>query len=295
MKLRFIAILSVVCACCLVTSGQNRKQRERPSPTPEPTVDYKVKWQKGPSVGALSDIGEVQLPADYVFAGPNDTRTLMEAFQNPLTGREVGFVSPATREWFAIFEFDEVGYVRDDEKGQLDAAALLESIKAAGQTANQERQKRGWPIMTVIGWEQPPHYDESTHNLEWAVRYESEGVPVINYNTRLLGRRGVMEVTLVTDPENLGESLPKFKSMLTGVGFTPGQKYGEFRQGDKIAEYGLTGLIVGGGTAALVKSGALKWLWKLIVPLAIGFAAFFKKIVAFVKNLFSRPTAGMES
>jgi uncharacterized membrane-anchored protein len=219
----------------------------------------------------------------------------MEANQNPVTGKEVGFVAPPRREWFAVFEFDDVGFVPDDEKGQLDAAALLESIKAGTETGNKERQRRGWPIMTILGWEQPPRYDESTHNLEWAIRGESEGNPVINYNTRLLGRRGVMEVTLVTDPSSFAESLPQFKSMLAGFGFSQGQKYGEFRQGDRIAEYGLKGLIIGGGTAVLVKSGALKWLWKLIVPIVIAFGAFFKKVAAFVKNLFSRQKSGMES
>ncbi|MFZ0749596.1 MAG: DUF2167 domain-containing protein, partial [Pyrinomonadaceae bacterium] len=265
MKIRCIAILTIVCAFCLVTAGQNRKRRDRPSPTPEPTVDdYNVKWQKGPSVGTLGEVAEVKVPADYVFAGANDTRTIMEANQNPVSGKEVGFVSPPEREWFAVFEFDDVGYVRDDEKGELDAPALLQSIRAATETANQERQRRGWSIMTITGWEQPPRYNESTHNLEWAIRGESDGATVINHNTRLLGRRGVIEVTLVTRPENFAESLAQFKSMLTGFGFTQGQTYGEFRQGDRIAEYGLKGLIVGGGTAVLVKSGILKWLWKLI-------------------------------
>jgi hypothetical protein len=92
--------------------------------------------------------------------------------------------------------------------------------------------------MTIIGWEQQPRYNESTHNLEWAIRGESEGSPIINYNTRLLGRGGVVEVTLVTDPSTLSETLPKFKTMLAGFDFNQGQRYAEFRQGDKIAEYG---------------------------------------------------------
>ena len=295
MKIRCIAILSLVCAFCLVTAGQNRKPRKRPSPTPEPTADYNVKWQTGPSVGPLGDVAEVKVPAGYVFAGANDTRTIMEANQNPTSGKEVGFVSPSERGWFAVFEFDEVGYVRDDEKGELDAPALLESIKAATEASNKERQRRGWPTMTITGWEQPPRYNESTHNLEWAIRGESEGFPVINYNTRLLGRRGVMEVMLVTGPENFSESLTQYNSMLSGFGFTQGQRYGEFRQGDRIAEYGLKGLIVGGGTAVLVKSGVLKWLWKLLVVAAIAGGAFFKKIIAFVKNLFSSRNSGVES
>jgi hypothetical protein len=38
---------------------------------------------------------------------------------------------------------------------------------------------------------------------------------------------------------------------------------------------------VGGGAAALVKTGAFKWLWKALVGAAIG-------ISALVKKLFSR-------
>ena len=42
----------------------------------------------------------------------------------------MGFVAPAGEDWFAVFEFDDVGYVKDDEKDSLDANALLDSIKA---------------------------------------------------------------------------------------------------------------------------------------------------------------------
>jgi uncharacterized membrane-anchored protein len=254
-----------------------------------------VKWQEGPSVANLADTAEVRVPAGYVFAGANDTRKIMEANHNPTTGKEVGFVAPADQEWFAVFEFHDVGFVRDDEKNSLDADALLDSIKAGTEEGNKERQRRGWPVMSIIGWEQKPRYDEATHNLEWAIRGESEGAPVINYNTRLLGRRGVVEVTLVTEPASMATTLPKFKTMLAGFDFTQGQKYAEFRQGDKIAEYGLTGLIVGGTTAVLVKTGMFKWLWKLIVMGAIALSAFFKRLMASIKRLFSRGKPEMES
>jgi uncharacterized membrane-anchored protein len=292
MKTRSLIILIIVLLCALVVLGQNRKRR--PSPSPSPVViggldeTAKVKWQEGPSVGDLGNNAEVQVPAGYVFAGAGDTRLIMEATRNPVSGREMGFVAPAGEDWFAVFEFDDVGYVRDDEKNSLDADALLESIKAGTETGNKERLRRGWPTMSIVGWEQPPRYDEASHNLEWAVRAESEGSPVINYNTRLLGRGGVMEVTLVTNPTMLGDALPKFKNMLAGFDFKQGQKYAEFRKGDKIAQYGLTGLIVGGTTAVLVKSGAFKWIWKGLVAGAIILSGFLRK-------LFSRKTPSAES
>ena len=240
-----------------------------------------IKWQEGPSIGNLSGNAEVRVPAGYVFADANDTRILMEAMQNPTSGKEMGFIAPAGDDWFVVFEFDDVGYVRDDEKNSLDADAILESIKKGAEAGNEERRRRGWPIMTILGWEQKPRYNETTHNLEWAIRGESEGSLVINYNTRLLGRGGVMRVTLVTDPTTLAPTLPKFKGLLAGYDFKQGHKYAEYRQGDKAAKYGLTALVVGGASAVAVKTGLFKWIWKGLV---VGGLA----LIAFLKNLFSR-------
>lgn len=284
MKMRSFIVASVLCISALIVVGQSRR-RPAPSPSPSPVFGWEnfegVSWQKGPSLGDLGTHAQVKVPDGYVFAGARDTRTIMEANHNPITGREMGFVAPAGEEWFAVFEFDDVGYVKDDEKGSLDAGALLESIQKGTQAGNQERIKRGWPTMTILGWETPPRYNDLTHNLEWAIRAQSDGAPVVNHNTRMLGRGGVMEVTLVTDPSTLAETLPKFKTMLEGFEFKQGQRYAEFRAGDKTAAYGLTGLIVGGGTAALVKTGAFKWLWKGLVAGGVG-------ILALLKKLFSR-------
>jgi uncharacterized membrane-anchored protein len=287
MKKRVFVAVTVLCVCALIVVGQSRK---RPSPSPSPVDQFSwenfegVSWQKGPSVGDLGGNAQVKVPQGYVFAGSADTRTIMEANHNPITGREMGFVAPAGEDWFAVFEFDDVGYVKDDEKDSLDASALLNSIREGTEAGNKERVKRGWPTMTILGWETPPRYNETTHNLEWAIRATSEGAPVINHNTRLLGRGGVMEVTLVTNPATLNETLPKFKTMLQGFEFKEGHKYAQFRAGDRTAAYGLTGLIVGGGTAALVKTGAFKWIWKALVAGAAAVAALFKRIFSRNKN-----------
>ena len=286
MKKRTLVVLLVVCICALIACGQNNNKKKKAeaeaSPTPYDGLTWdeleSVKFQKGPATGDLGTTAQVKVPAGYVFAGGNDTRILMEKMQNPTSGKELGFIAPGSEDWFAVFEFDAVGYVKDDEKGSLDADALLDSIKAGTEASNKERARRGWPALTVIGWETPPRYNDETHNLEWAVRAESEGKPVVNYNTRLLGRGGVMEVTLVTDPAQLAATLPKFKTMLTGFDFASGQKYSEFRPGDRMAAYGLTGLIAGGGVAVAAKSGLLKWLWKGIVAAVVGISALVKKI-----------------
>ena len=56
--------------------------------------------------------------------------------------------------------FDDIGYVKDDEKSALDADAILASIRDGTEDVNKERAKRGWPAIKVVGWDQRPHYDE---------------------------------------------------------------------------------------------------------------------------------------
>jgi len=287
MKKRIFVAVTVLCVCALIVVGQSRK-RPKPSPSPVDVFSWEnfegVSWQKGPTLGNLGTNAQAKVPEGWVFAGAADTRTIMEANHNPLTGKEMGFVAPAGEDWFAVFEFSDVGYVKDDEKDSLDANALLDSIRQGTEEGNKERVKRGWPTMTILGWETPPRYNETTHNLEWAIKATSDGSPVINHNTRMLGRGGVMEVTLVTNPATLNETLPKFKTMLQGFEFKEGHKYAQFRAGDRTAAYGLTGLIVGGGTAALVKTGAFKWIWKALVAGAAAVAALFKRIFSRNKN-----------
>jgi uncharacterized membrane-anchored protein len=208
-------------------------------------------------------------------------KTIMEAGENIYSGSELGYLASPNEKLEIIFEFEETGYVKDDEKESLDTAAMLKQLKASNKKGNKERKKRGWKTLDLVDWEIPPHYDEKTNNLEWATRLRTEeNEELVNYNTRLLGRTGVMRVTLVTEPGNLENALPSFQNIISDFTYKSGYRYAEYRQGDKIAKYGLTALVVGGATAVAAKSGLLKGLWKLIVAGAVGVAAFLKKIVA---------------
>lgn len=237
--------------------------------------------QRGPVIGDLDGRAQIRVPEGFVFAGPEGTRRILEAMHNPTHGSELGLVAPTNLAWFVVFEFDAVGYVRDDEKTKLDADAILDSIRKGTRSGNEERRNRGWPEIEIAGWEQKPKYNDRTHNLEWAVKATSEDKSIVNHNTRVLGREGVMRVTLVTDPESLPLQIPAFRDVMTGFEFAKGHGYAEYRPGDKVAKYGLTALVVGGATAVALKTGAFKWLWKLIVFGAIAISGFFR-------NLFGR-------
>ena len=169
--------------------------------------------------------------------------------------------------------------MKDDEKDKLDADAILEQLKEGQEAANEELSKRGMATLTVLGWQTPPFYNPLTHNLEWAIRLRGgDGSNVVNYKTKLLGRRGVMDVVLVCDEEEMPTVIPEYQKLLAGFAFKKEESYAAFTKGDKVAEYGLTGLIVGGGLLVAAKSGLLAKLWKPILIGLVAVGAFLKRI-----------------
>lgn len=245
------------------------------------TVFGSVNWIKGPATANIGSLADIKVEDGYIFADGNDTRRLLEAMQNVTNGDELGLLGTADLGHFVVFEFDKIGYVKDEEKGSLDADAMLASIKKGTEESNKEREKRGWDAMTVLGWEIPPHYNSDTQNLEWALQYATKEGKIINFNTRYLGRNGVMRVTLVTEPQEFQNVLPKFRTIMTGFSYQQGHRYAEYVQGDQVAKYGLSALVVGGAAAAAVKSGFAKYIGKIIIGIGIAIAALFKKITGF--------------
>ncbi len=152
------------------------------------------------------------------------------------------------------------------------ADSLLQTIREGTEKGNAYRRSKGVPEMTITGWITPPQYDEVSNNLVWAFGASSKNGQEANYDTRILGRTGVMSVKLVAGAEEIKPAIPTVKAMLTNFQYKPGHRYSEVRAGDKIAQYGLTGLITGGVILAAAKSGLLTKFWKLIV---VGEAALF--------------------
>ena len=245
-----------------------------------------IKWQEGPGTATLKNTAEIKFPSGFRFANGDDTRRLLRASGEPSSGQEMGMLVSEEGRWSVFFEFSDDGYVKDDDKDKLDADKILNSIKKGNEYGNEERKRMGVPPLNITGWEKEPFYDQATHNLEWAIRAESEGRPIVNYNIRLLGRRGVMEVILVCNPDKLTATLPAFKELLAGYSYKQGETYAEYRQGDKLAKYGLTALVAGGAVAVAAKTGLLtaivlffKKAWKLVIVGVIAIGAFVKRLV----------------
>ena len=281
MKVRLFLVMSIV--LFLVVGVHSQQLEEDAQLQAWNEFLGSIEWVSAGGTGLMGDQGEIFVPSGYVFTAADGTQSLMEAFGNLLTEKELGFVAPERSgspdfDWFAVFEFDEVGYVSDEEKEDLDADAMMDSMLENQKAANEQRAKMGYDKLEIIGWEQEPRYNDRTNNLEWAIRlHGSTGPEIVNLNTRLLGREGVMKVTLVCDPDQLRATTPVYQEMLRDFHFQDGRSYAEFTSGDKLAKYGLTGLVVGGGAAVLAKTGLLKKIFKPLLIALIAFGAWIKR------------------
>ena len=239
----------------------------------------KLAWQRGPAEGRIGATAKIRIPEGYAFLDEGNTRRFLELMGNPPRDKHF-MLAPQDISWFAVFSFDAVGYVKDDEK--IDPETLLDSLKKGDERSNEERKRLGMKPIYTAGWYVPPHYDAETKRLEWGMRLrDDQGGIHVNYSSRLLGRSGVMSAVLVSSPSSLDRDVIDFKSALRGYEFVPSEKYGEFKPGDRVAEYGLGALVVGGAAAAAAKAGLFKSLgkffWIIVGGAIMGGWALFKK------------------
>jgi uncharacterized membrane-anchored protein len=263
-------------------------QAEEPEAPPSETESEfkKIQWTQGPAKVGIGGHAEIQVPEGFAYTGASGAQKLLELMHNPTSGTELGILTDKDLDIFVLFEFEDIGYVKDADKEKLDGDDILKSIKEGNESSNEERKKRGWPAINIVGWHTPPFYNRETNNLEWCIKGESEGHTIVNYNTRILGRQGVMSANLMVDPEKLDATLPVVKKLLTGYNYVEGKRYAQYVTGDKVAKYGLAALVVGGAVGLAAKTGLLAKLalmlgklWKAIILGLVAVGAGIKKVL----------------
>lgn len=261
-------------------ASQEESQQEQINPLSQ------LDWHIGPKEENIANVAKLKTQKDDGFLDPINADKFLE-FTGNLTSGSTNILVAADDSWWATFDFADSGYIKDDEK--IDADALLTSLKESDEPSNEQRELAGLPKLYTVGWAVPPHYDEKTKRLEWALKVRTEdNHETINYTIRLLGRTGVMSATLISDEEHLTQNIDVFKQTLSGFDFNSGERYSEYKPGDKVAEYGLAALITGGAVAVAAKKGLLGKIlvffaaaWKFI---AIGVIACF----GWLASLFRR-------
>jgi uncharacterized membrane-anchored protein len=254
-----------------------------------------LKYQQG-TIDLRHGLASLQVPGQFRFLNGADANTvLVRLWGNPPQTEPLGMLVPAntlplSREcWAVIISYEEQGYVKDKDAEKINYDDLLKQMKESAQSASKEREKKGYPSIEIVGWAAPPRYDQSTHKLYWAkeIHFGNETKNTLNYNIRILGRRGVLVLNSVAGMSQLPEVERNTPAILSAVDFNSGNRYADFNpaSGDKVASYGIAALVAGGVAAKL---GFFKGLWVLILGakkfIIIGIAA----IAAWFRKLFGK-------
>jgi len=231
-------------------------------------------WKPGPVTVPLGHELTLAVPAEHAYLPPAQAAKLLAKMGSFHNDNLLGLVASQddNADWFVTLRYEDEGYIKDDDK--IDADEILTAIREGTEESNKERVEKGFKAMKVEGWTDPPKYDKSLHHLVWALMVSDEDGQTVNFNTRILGRRGYVAINLVTGPEHLAEYKPQAATLLAATQFAAGARHQDFdeKKGDKVAEYGLAGLVLGGAglaAAKIVKIGLLAKFSKVIIALLI--------------------------
>ncbi|MEL6256965.1 MAG: DUF2167 domain-containing protein [Bacteroidota bacterium] len=233
------------------------------------------------SVSLKGNLAVIYIPEGYKYLnGPDADMVLTDLWGNPPTSgddQSLGMLfpensNPLDDSSFAInITYAEEGYVSDEDADDIDYDDLLESMQEDTKSANEYRSQEGYPTIELVGWASPPFYDSDTKKLHWAKELAFEGMDVntLNYNIRILGRKGYLQLNVIGDMSMVEEVKSSIDPILASVNFEEGSRYADFDPDvDKVAAYGIGALIAG---KILTKAG-------IFAKLGIFFAKFWKII-----------------
>jgi uncharacterized membrane-anchored protein len=249
-------------------------------------------------------LATIDVNQSFRYLDASDTQTfLTKVWGNPPgAGKDsLGMLlptskSPLTTEGFAIIiDYDPIGYVSDDDAEKIDYAELLRDMQDQTREASKRRVENGYESIELLGWARQPYYDKASKKLYWAkrLRFGAATDETLNYNIRILGRRGVLNLNVVAAMEALPWIDRQNGDILSMVSFNQGNLYSEFNPGlDKAAAFGIAGLIAGG---VLTKTGFFKGLLVLLLASKkLGAVAIFGGLAALwggLKAMFRRRRA----
>ncbi|WP_313714200.1 DUF2167 domain-containing protein [Pseudomonas sp.] len=293
--LRQLLAAVLLCATALPAIAANTPASaptasEQPQQTAEQWLAT-LKPQHG-NITLPSGIASLQLNNEFYYLSPDDTeRLLTEGWGNPPGFKTLGMIIPsavnplADNGWGVIISYKNDGHISDDDAAKIDYAELLEQMKAEDEEDNKARREQGYAGLTLLGWAEPPSYDQATHKMYWARELKAEDADqtTLNYSIRVLGREGVLELNAVAamaDLQTIKQETPK---ILAFTNFTDGNRYADYdAKTDKLAPYGLAALVAGGIAAKaglFAKIGvALLAFKKFIVLGLVAIAGFFGKL-----------------
>jgi uncharacterized membrane-anchored protein len=210
---------------------------------------------------------------------------MTKLWNNPPDGDYLGMILPDSTNFFAddswvfTIQYDAIGYVSDKDAKDVDYDDLLKDMKKESDEDNKSRRENGYTPMDLLGWTSAPYYDEEKKILHWAKEYsvENEEINILNYNIRILGRKGVLMLNAIAGMPQLEEVKQNISPITQSITFEQGSKYSDFDPDvDNVAAWTIGGLVAGKVLAKVGFFAVIAKFGKFIVLglIAAGGAAF---------------------
>lgn len=261
------------------------------------SLEASFTYQHG-TVQLLNGVGAIKVPDGFKYLDAKQAeQVLVDIWGNmPGEGLTLGLLLPEhqgvlddTGYVFNI-QYDEIGYVKDNDADDIDYNELLADMKKGATEENVERVKQGYGAIHIVGWAAPPFYDKDKKVLHWAkeIKFGESEVNTLNYNIRVLGRKGVIVLNAIASMPNMDLAKKDVDKVLDIVQYNEGYAYKDFNPDvDEVAAWTIGGLVAG---KVLAKAGILAMLlkaWKFIALGVAGIGSFvFKR---FRKNKTEEP------
>lgn len=224
-------------------------------------------------------IGEITLPAGFRYLDVEQSNRVLTTFWGNPNGESLGMIFPNSKgpldagSWAFVVEYEQMGYVKDDDANDIDYNDLLQDMQADTEEANQERIDAGYEPLTLVGWAATPYYDKNLNVLHWAkeLKVGQATENTLNYNVRLLGRKGVLNLNAVGSVSQLAEVRQTIPGIISSISFSKGLQYGDFNPNlDEVAAYGIGGLVAGKVLAKVGFFALILKFWKIGLALLAG-------------------------
>lgn len=253
------------------------KPTEKPGDKPQdpaPTLTLKeslAAYHPEEGIAKVGSYAEVKLGAGWLWLKSKDAQKFLREMGNLVDDSILGVALPPDHGdlgAFAVYTYDDEGHVDDGE--EPDYAELLAQMQEETKASAKYRREAKLPTVDLLGWAEPPHYDKAQRKLYWAKKLQFEGNEkvTVNYNVRVLGRAGTLEINGVGDLDQLKEVAAHCQTLLAVTDFVDGQRYTDFNPSvDKVVAGGIGALIAG---KLAMKAGIFAKLLKpLLVVLAV--------------------------
>lgn len=273
--------------------------QEAAEPTAEDVATYQA-WMAQTLASLSPQKGTIELPngiailevpeAFYYLSPENADLVLTQIWGNPPSEKTLGMIFPEgttpfdDASWGVTIEYVADGYVDDKDAGDIDYQAMLESMQKDTEAGNEYRTAEGYEAIHLRGWAKQPYYDSSEKKLYWAkeLQFGDTSEHTLNYNIRVLGRKGYLLLNFIASMEQLPEIESNLPEILALAEFKEGHRYADFDPAiDEVAAYGLGALVAGkviaktgliatlllllkkfGVVIVIALGGAVKWLFK---------------------------------